>query len=39
LKNLFEYINNKKTKGKVSYKVILVITDIRFIDLQTLIIK
>ncbi len=39
LKNLFEYINYKKTKRKVSNKVILVTTNIRFIDLQTLIIK
>ena len=37
LKNLFEYINYKKTEGKVAGIVILAASNIGFIDVQTLI--
>ncbi len=37
LKNLFEYINYKKTEGKVAGMVILAAGNIGFIDVQTLI--
>lgn len=37
LKNLFEYINYKKTEGKVAGIVILAAGNIGFIDVQTLI--
>lgn len=37
LKNLFEYINYKKTEGKVAGMVILATSNIGFIDVQTLI--
>ena len=37
LKNLFEYINYKKTEGKVAGMVILATGNIGFIDVQTLI--
>jgi len=37
LKNLFEYINYKKTEGKVAGMVILAASNIGFIDVQTLI--
>ena len=37
LKNLFEYINYKKTEGKVAGMVILASGNIGFIDVQTLI--
>ena len=37
LKNLFEYINYKKTAGKVAGMVILAAGNIGFIDVQTLI--
>jgi len=37
LKNLFEYINYKKTEGKVAGMVILAAGKIGFIDVQTLI--
>lgn len=39
LKNLFEYINYKKTAGKVAGMVILASGSIGFIDVQTLITK
>ena len=37
LKNLFEYINYKKTEGKVAGMVILATSNIGFVDVQTLI--
>lgn len=37
LKNLFEYVNYKKTEGKVAGMVILAAGNIGFIDVQTLI--
>ena len=37
LKNLFEYINYKKTEGKVAGMVILAAGNIGFVDVQTLI--
>ena len=37
LKNLFEYINYKKTEGKVAGMVILAASNMGFIDVQTLI--
>ena len=37
LKNLFEYINYKKTSGKIAGMVILAAGNIGFIDVQTLI--
>jgi len=37
LKNLFEYVNYKKTEGKVAGMVILASGNIGFIDVQTLI--
>ena len=37
LKNLFEYINYKKTEGKVAGIIILAASNIGFIDVQTLI--
>ena len=37
LKNLFEYINYKKTPGKVAGMVILAAGNIGFVDVQTLI--
>lgn len=37
LKNLFEYINYKKTEGKVAGIMILAASNIGFIDVQTLI--
>lgn len=37
LKNLFEYINYKKTEGKIAGIVILAASNIGFIDVQTLI--
>ena len=37
LKNLFEYINYKKTEGKVAGMVILASGNIGFVDVQTLI--
>lgn len=37
LKNLFEYVNYKKTEGKVAGIVILAASNIGFIDVQTLI--
>lgn len=37
LKNLFEYVNYKKTEGKVAGMVIMAAGNIGFIDVQTLI--
>jgi NAD(P)H-dependent FMN reductase len=37
LKNLFEYINYKKTEGKIAGMVILAAGNIGFVDVQTLI--
>ena len=37
LKNLFEYVNYKKTEGKIAGMVILAAGNIGFIDVQTLI--
>jgi NAD(P)H-dependent FMN reductase len=37
LKNLFEYINYKKTEGKVAGMAILAASNIGFVDVQTLI--
>jgi len=37
VKNLFEYINYKKTEGKVAGMVILASSNIGFVDVQTLI--
>jgi NAD(P)H-dependent FMN reductase len=37
LKNLFEYVNYKKTEGKVAGMVILAAGNIGFVDVQTVI--